>query len=438
MRKRGLLITLVLLMLLCSCKTGGTGKQSVQVFFIGSGPERTGSMLVSEDINTQNPDLLGTALEHLFAGPDSPSLISPFPANTHVVSYTVDKELLNIEVSPEYRELDGIDKTLADYAVTLTACSLPDISAVTIRVTGIPYATGPLTAEDLVSGEGESDQYEKRISIYFPDADGTFILPEYRIVTIGQESSLVRFVADELVNGPSQPFLREALPKDTKLLSVNTEGTVCTVDFSQEFLTHRPETAAQERLTVYSIVNSLSSLAGIDSVRILVEGRAVNRYLYMSLDEPISKSAEVVGTPESSQSSNTRTVTIYPAGPDGKSLTALTTTVTVDAYQTLEFVALDKLIRLESSAAYSNPFPSGVKLLSAVVYNHICRVSLSSEFALIRNPDLRELAEKSIAATLFSFDGIQEVQIIMDGAAGTSSPVRLFRSIFSDIGLFLK
>ena len=438
MRKRILLILLSMLILLCSCASVGADGHTVQVYFTGGSQMKSGSMLIPEDVKTESEDLLDAALKHLFTGPDSPSLSSPFPENTHAVSYSVENGMLNLEVSPEYRELSGIDKTLADYAITLTACSVPEIFSVTIRVADTSLVTGPLKAEDIISGEAESDQYEKRISIYFPDTDGLFIFPEYHIVTIGQESSLVRFVADELVSGPVQPSLKAALPDGTRLLSVKTEGTVCTVDFSQEFLINKPKTASEERLTIYSVVNSLTSLAGIDSVRILVSGSTVGRYLYISLDEPIVRSAEVIGPPESSQGSNSRTVTIYPAGPDGNHLTALTTTVTKDAYQTLEYAAVDKLLNLESTAAYTNPFPAGVKLLSAVVYNHICRVSLSSDFASIRNSGLRELAEKSIAATLLSFDTIQEVQIFTDGTSGNSYSARLFPSIFSDAELFLR
>ena len=60
------------------------------------------------------------------------------------------------------------------------------------------------------------------------------------------------------------------IPEGTKLLSVSTDQGVCYVNLSEEFLTPLPD--VKETISLYSIVNSLCQLPGVDQVQIAING----------------------------------------------------------------------------------------------------------------------------------------------------------------------
>ena len=100
--------------------------------------------------------------------------------------------------------------------------------------------------------------------MYFPDSGNTFLVPEAHTLTIGQDKLLAEYAMDELIRGPQSEDGHSAIPAGTEILSVEQRRGVCTVNLSSSFYENRPDTAAGERLTIYSIVNTLTAIEGID------------------------------------------------------------------------------------------------------------------------------------------------------------------------------
>ena len=65
------------------------------------------------------------------------------------------------------------------------------------------------------------------------------------------------------------------LPSDAVLLDSRLEGSTLVVSFSAELAKGQYLGSNQEIALVYSIVNTMAQLPGIESVRILIEGRTV-------------------------------------------------------------------------------------------------------------------------------------------------------------------
>ena len=55
-----------------------------------------------------------------------------------------------------------------------------------------------------------------------------------------------------------------------------------------------PQTALEERLRVFSIVNTLTGIDNVDAVRILVSGAPVERYLYLDLQQDLVREPSVI------------------------------------------------------------------------------------------------------------------------------------------------
>lgn len=76
-------------------------------------------------------------LAALLAGPPQDSgLVSLIPEGTGAARWSVENRTAHVELSGEYAQLSGIDRTIADYCVTLTLCQLPGVDRVELAAGG--------------------------------------------------------------------------------------------------------------------------------------------------------------------------------------------------------------------------------------------------------------------------------------------------------------
>jgi germination protein M len=87
---------------------------------------------------------------------------------------------------------------------------------------------------------------------------------------------VARTALEELLRGEVPRGCERPLPPGTEVRGISIEGGVATLDFSEELREGFRGGSDNEQVTVYSIVNTLTSLPTIERVRILVEGRSIN------------------------------------------------------------------------------------------------------------------------------------------------------------------
>ena len=71
-------------------------------------------------------------LENYFSGPNSSELLSPFPAGTKLVSFTLDQQTAHIVLSDHFAELSGVDLTVACACLSITVENMTNCATVTI------------------------------------------------------------------------------------------------------------------------------------------------------------------------------------------------------------------------------------------------------------------------------------------------------------------
>lgn len=131
-------------------------------------------------------------------------------------------------------------------------------------------------------------QTKTTLTLYFGDQQAESLIPEFREITKGSET-LEAAIISELIKGPQKSGLSRTIPKEAKLLSVNVINGVAYVNFSKELQTKHWGGSAGETMTVYSIVNSLGVLPGIQKVQFLIEGdKQESIFGHMSTDSPIA------------------------------------------------------------------------------------------------------------------------------------------------------
>lgn len=104
-----------------------------------------------------------------------------------------------------------------------------------------------------------------------------------------------RAAMEELIRGPHVGSgLQPTVPAHARLRSLTVKNGLATVDFDQEVSKDYWGGSWNEEMTVYSIVNTLTSIRGIDKVQILIEGEPGTIGGHILLDQPLVRYQELI------------------------------------------------------------------------------------------------------------------------------------------------
>jgi spore germination protein GerM len=110
--------------------------------------------------------------------------------------------------------------------------------------------------------------------------------------------SPIRAAVEELLAGPVPAGRERPLPGGVRLLDARAADGVATVDFSRELTDNFGGGSENEGVTLYAIVDTLTSLPGVDKVQILVEGERVDTLGgHLDMSVPLSFNGELVIEP---------------------------------------------------------------------------------------------------------------------------------------------
>lgn len=134
----------------------------------------------------------------------------------------------------------------------------------------------------------EAPSDDVALVLYFADWQAQHVIPERRWVAVTSEEDLPKEVLRQLLLGPEDPHLNRTLPEALKVLSVEVEGDIVYVNFS-EGVEGIAGTAGQT-MALQSLLFSLSELAGTERVQLLVEGRKSLTFAgHGVIDEPLQR-----------------------------------------------------------------------------------------------------------------------------------------------------
>ncbi|MFA5789668.1 MAG: GerMN domain-containing protein [Caldisericia bacterium] len=154
--------------------------------------------------------------------------------------------------------------------------TLPGVSAVELSVDGRPTGTFlsfVKTQRELGANEAMLDKGQS-VDLYFVAGDGRQVV-ERRTLPTGLTRSQLAFQATRaLMEGPVHPSLLSALPGTDVLRGVTVSGRTASVDFEESVLDLNMGAQKEERAKD-SLVLTLTRLAGVSRVRLLVGGHSV-------------------------------------------------------------------------------------------------------------------------------------------------------------------
>ncbi len=134
---------------------------------------------------------------------------------------------------------------------------------------------------EIIPEEEISDEQLRNtiLSLYFINKNTGEIEVESKLI---DAKKLLNNPYEELINlwilGPNNENLKTGCSKDLKLNKVTLDGDCVVVDFSKEFIEKYDGMENKESNVIYCIVNTLTELTEVNSVKILIDGTE-NKYL---------------------------------------------------------------------------------------------------------------------------------------------------------------
>lgn len=109
-------------------------------------------------------------------------------------------------------------------------------------------------------------------ALFFADWQVQHLIPEARQLPEAEGAALATAVVQELLKGPTDPHLRRSIPAGTELLEpVTVQDGVAYVNLSRTVANLRG--TAETQMLLGSLALSLTEVAGVDKVQLLIDGK---------------------------------------------------------------------------------------------------------------------------------------------------------------------
>jgi hypothetical protein len=139
------------------------------------------------------------------------------------------------------------------------------------------------------SEPGSEDEYPSvtEINAYFCSiGEDEKLVSEKRTINAGSPEAAARNAINELLDGPSKSYHFPVIPAGTELLGLETRDGIAIINFSQEFLEESLDSRILDKYIIYSIVNTLTEIRGIEGVVFHIEGVRIKVYGNVDLSIP--------------------------------------------------------------------------------------------------------------------------------------------------------
>ncbi|MCL2398137.1 MAG: GerMN domain-containing protein [Defluviitaleaceae bacterium] len=222
------------------------------------------------------------AVIRLLYSPSSSDLQRIIPEDLFIDRVNLYGRDMVIHFTARYHDLAPHEEALVRASIVYTMIDLPFIDSVQILVDG----------EDLLDpfGEplGKMDRGRVRVNppirphhkvlqtftLYFVSSDMSGLLAEERTTDVDFNLPTELFILRQLIYGSTLEGRISSIPPSTRILDVRTEGGICSINLSQEFIDNFNGSQTLAELTLHSIVHSIMENVGsVNSIQFFIDSQ---------------------------------------------------------------------------------------------------------------------------------------------------------------------
>lgn len=215
-------------------------------------------------------------MELLLGGCTDKDFICPVPEGTTVNSCTVTGGTVSVDLSREYEQMVGVERTIADYCITLSLMQLDGIYAVRLTVNGLlpeGRTNGVYTSAEVLLTSPEDIVRTVKVTLYFPTGGGT-LAGEDRRLTVYEGETVAQAVVKALTERPMDSYAgsEQLLPEGFAVLDAKVEDGTCYLNLADGVTALLPEDSTDQERMIQGLVDSLCSLEDVSQVQLMVDG----------------------------------------------------------------------------------------------------------------------------------------------------------------------
>lgn len=365
--------------------------------------------------------------ERYFDGPRKDDLVSPFPKGTTLFSASVSNGVLSLKLSDDFANLSGVDLSLAMSCISMTFSQLEGIEEVELSTEHLPINGQDqirINQEQILLEDNSPEIAENTLNVYYADEQYRYLIAVEEKTKLEGTEEQAAYAISMLGAKPQNDSLHATLPEGTEILDLSIEDGLCIVDFSADFYRNRPSSEAEERLSILSIVDTLTEFKEIENVQLYVEGEALETYYRMDLTMKFTRDETAIGPVRSGLNEVDATLSVLRK--NDWTLTEIPMRVKSEANETDSDAVMSALMNFGERNGYLTPIPADTKVLSLTERGNHCYVDLSKDFASgLTTEESELLAVQSIVSSLTSLEKIRYVTITIEGRPSGLSYVDL-------------
>ncbi|RDU23984.1 GerMN domain-containing protein [Anaerosacchariphilus polymeriproducens] len=201
-----------------------------------------------------------------------------FTENIKIVDYILDNNRLEITFNDAYLGMETTREVLCRASIVKTVTQLDFVQYVVFKVQDAPLTDykgnpiGVMTKDSFIDNTKEqiNSVQAATLKLYFSNKKGDQLIEEIQDVHYSSNMPIEKVVVQQLIAGPAGDNGYQSISPDTKIISISQKDGVCYVDFNEKFL--EGIDGVSKEIGVYSVVNSLSEVPGINKVQISING----------------------------------------------------------------------------------------------------------------------------------------------------------------------
>lgn len=303
-RKLILLCMLIFMLVIAGCNNSNANEtikeNEYNIYYIN----RLGTSLKTskyQATSTEVGDLVNEIINEMNTEPSSADLSCAKPESLKIDKKEINNNTIDFYFNAAYNEMEKNEEILYRAALVKTITQIEEINYVRFFVSEQPLLDGNgknigiMMASDYIENidDAISSVSTTKLKLYFANEDGSKLRPLDVDVYYSSNLSLERVVVEQLIKGSGVTGYNRTLPESMRLLSISVKEGVCYVNLDGTFLTQLVNVS--DSVPIYSIVNSLTELEGVNSVEISVNGS--NKGMFrdiISLSTVFTKNEDIV------------------------------------------------------------------------------------------------------------------------------------------------
>lgn len=289
----------------------------------------------------------------------------------------------------------------------------PEVTAPDPRITPCPSA-----AADLSVNADLPPQDAQMVStvVYYQDNYG-YLVPV--MCNVALQDGIAKATLNMMVQSPQNDMnaarlgLRTVLPENTSF-DLDIADGLARIDLSKEVLS-LPDAAAESNM-VTAIVQTLTEFDSVQRVEFLIGGQKLEKLPHGTDVSQTFERGDINLESSVGASMDQRLASVQLYFPCESSAVVVPVTRMVYPRADLNTAMLELAKGPSTDSPLEETLPAGCGLIDVQVENGVARLNFTREFAdLVNNSDGGRLALKALVLTCTQFEGVQEVEILVEG-----------------------